>query len=126
MLTTRAAASTAGIAAARARSRNLALVLATALGGRGAPPPARPVRYAARVFGGRHVPVLASAGDLTPYVAEILTDEVLHAPYGSRVDLFVDADACPVLRTLTRRLERITQRGLDIHVHDRGPEIRAE
>lgn len=109
--------------ARRTRSRNLAVVLETALGGRGAPTPTRPVRYAAQVFDDRHAPVLASAGDLTPYAAELLADEVRRASHGSRVDLFVQPEAGVALRNLTRRIERITDRGLDIRVHEASEQV---
>lgn len=125
MLTTRSAshAPDTTVGACRARRRNLAVVLRTALATRGAPTPTRLVRYAAQVFDDRRTPVLASSGDLTPYVAEILADEVLRASHGSRVDLFVEPEAGAALRSLTRRIERIADGGLDIRVHDSSEDL---
>lgn len=106
----------------RVRSRNLAVVLETALGAYGTPTRTRLVRYVAQVFDDRHAPVLASAGDLTPYAAELLGNEVLRASHGSRIDLFVAPEAGVALRDLICRIGGIADGGLDIRVHEASGE----
>jgi hypothetical protein len=104
----------------RAMSRTLSVVLDAALSHRGdSPGPRRPVRFVAQLLDDRRDPVFASGGDLTPYVAELLAEEVRWAARTTRVDLFVGPESAATLRVLAhRQIERLHHHRLAIHVHD--------
>ena len=114
MITTPTLEVPAGAAGARhAIRRTLAGVLDAALGSR------RGMRFAAQVLDAQRVPVFASAGDLTPYDAELLADEMHQAGHGARVDLFVGPEHAAALRTLAnRQLAQLRKRGLAIHLRE--------
>ena len=104
----------------RAMSRTLSVVLDAALSHRGdSPGPRRPVRFAAQLLDDRRDPVFASGGDLTPYVAELLAEEVRRAARTARVDLFVGPESATTRRVFAhRQIERLHHRRLAIQVHD--------
>lgn len=101
-------------------SRSVAAVLVTALGGR-----ARPCASEGRVRFRLYVPDPAarttrtSAGDLTPYAAELLADEMRGARSDCRVELFVHAGtAASFAASVRRHLERLRRRGIEVRVSE--------
>jgi len=102
----------------RAVGRTLSHVLAAMLGGcERTPQGPVAVQFRACFAGDPSAHGIASAGELTPYAAEILADDARWAG-GGRLDLFVGA-APLALRTRTRHeVAQLQASGIDIRIHD--------
>jgi len=104
----------------RAMNRALSVVLDAALRGvEGARGSRDRAHFTAELFDEIHVPLFASAGDLTPYGAELLADEVRQKAYCARVDLFVGPERAAALRVFAnRQIDQLRDSGLAIHIHE--------
>ena len=100
-------------------SRVLSVVLDAALGSGEARGSQCCARFTVELLDERRVPVFASAGELTPYAAELLAEEVRQTSCGARVDLFVGSERAAALRVYAhRQIGQLRDRGLAIHVHN--------
>jgi hypothetical protein len=101
-------------------NRALSVVLDAALRGvEGARGSRDRAHFTAELLDERHVPLFASAGDLTPYGAELLAEEVRQKAYGARVDLFVGPERAAALRVFAnRQIDQLRDYGLAIHIHE--------
>ena len=102
----------------RAVGRTLAHVLDAMLGGCDCAPEGHvPVQFRACFVGDPSAYGIASAGELTPYAAEILADDARWAGAG-RLDLFLGAAPLALRTRMRHQVAQLQASGIDVRIHD--------